>query len=232
MAKNKLQKFAEMYEYAHVYQNFSFDNPQLITKDRQEVSRKGCWNESHFKNGNPITLELACGKGDYAIGLARLHPDRNYIGVDVKGARMWRGARTVHEEKIPNVAFLRTRIELITEFFEAGEVDEIWITFPDPFPRDSDENNRLTSPMFLERYKKILKPGGRIFLKTDSDTLYQYTSIEMPASYDGVEILEKEDDIYSNLDPVPPELMLKTFYEQMHLENKKTIKYLVLKLKE
>ncbi len=220
-----------MYEYDHVYQNFSYDKPQLVTKDRQEVSMKGCWNEKHFKNEQPITLELACGKGDYTVGLAQLYPERNFIGVDVKGARMWRGARTVHEMELPNAAFLRTRIELIAEFFDEGEVDEIWITFPDPFPKERHVNNRLTSPLFLERYRKILRKGGKIRLKTDSDSLYAYTCEEMPSLYSGVELLEKYDDIYNDFEELPAELAVKTYYEKMHLAEGKTIKYVVFTLK-
>ncbi len=224
MSKNKLQKFAEMYEFDHVYQNFSFKKPQLITKDKREVELRGLWQEVHFKNKNPITLELACGKGEYTVGLAASFPERNFIGIDIKGARMWRGARRVKEQQLSNAAFLRTRIELITEFFEKGEVDEIWITFPDPFPKDRDENNRLTSPAFLERYRKVLKKGGKIHLKTDSDSLYAYSCL-VPEFYEPLQLIEKNDDIYHTDGELMRELEIKTFYEKMHLENGKRIKY-------
>lgn len=219
-----------MYEFAHVYQNFSFDMPELVTQNQRTVERKGYWKERHFQNNYPITLELACGKGEYTVGMAKMFPERNFIGVDIKGARMWKGAKQVQEEKIPNAAFLRTRIELISEFFEKGEVDDIWITFPDPFPKDSDENNRLTSPMFLDRYRKILKTGGKIHLKTDSASLYDYSCGEMPEMYDYVELIHHDNDIYGNHKSLSGELELKTFYEKMHLEKGKKIKYAIFTL--
>lgn len=229
MSKNKLQKFAEMFDFDHVYQNFSYKDPQLVTKNNKEVALQGKWNEEHFHKDNPITLELACGKGEYTIGLAQQFPQRNFIGVDIKGARIWTGAKQVQEEKIPNAAFLRTRIELIEKFFARNEVDEIWITFPDPFPKDSDENNRLTSPVFLDRYRNILKKGGKIHLKTDSSFLFHY-SCQVSCENEYLELLYKNDNIYENGGHIIPELEIKTFYEKMHLSNAKTIKYIEFKL--
>jgi tRNA (guanine-N7-)-methyltransferase len=139
------------------------------------TSIKGKWHERYFNNNNPITLELACGRGEYTVGLATLFPGRNYIGVDIKGERIWKGSTWAVEQSLKNVAFLRTQILLIENFFEENEADEIWITFPDPRPRKRDIKRRLTSPRYLEMYKKLLKPGGYIRLKTDNTSLYTYT---------------------------------------------------------
>ncbi len=222
--RNKLGKFADLLKYPHVYENFDPLVPVLHRSATETVQMKGKWKSDHFGNENPLTLELACGKGDYAMSLARAYPDRNIMGVDVKGARIWKGATDALAENIDNVAFLRTRIEQIGNFFEPNEVDEIWITFPDPFLRESKENRRLTSPNFLDRYKKILKPGAIIHLKTDEVQLYDYT-MEVLSEYDSVNIIYHNDDIYaSNL--AYAELEYKTFYERMHLANGLTIKYI------
>ena len=168
MGKNKLQRFAE---------NLTFDNFFQPTYD--EISTgyflKGKWASDFFKNNNPIVLELGCGKGEYSVGLARRYPDKNFIGLDIKGARMWRGCKTAVDENIQNIAFLRTRIELIEHYFAENEISEIWITFPDPQPRRIKENKRLTSPAFLKRYASILKKDLIIHLKTDAFLLYFYT---------------------------------------------------------
>ena len=147
--RNKLQKFAELLTFPNVYENFDPENPQLIGLNGMPVDRKGKWKKEHFKNDFPITLELACGRGEYSLGLGRMYPERNFIGVDIKGARIWKGARIALEENLTNVAFLRTRIEQIALFFDPEEIDEIWITFPDPFLRKSKANRRLTSCRFL-----------------------------------------------------------------------------------
>jgi tRNA (guanine-N7-)-methyltransferase len=168
-----------------------------------------------------LVLELACGKGDYTIALAREHPEQNFIGVDIKGARMWLGAKTALENSIPNAAFLRTRIEFIERFFGPQEVSEIWITFPDPF--EGKATRRLTSPPFLDRYRKILSPGGIIHLKTDSDLLYEYT-LEVIAEDPRCTLIYSNDDIYHG--PLPfPELDHKTYYEKKHLRDGRRIKY-------
>jgi len=161
LGKNKLKHLDELQTFSNVFQ---------LQRDL-----KGKWNEFVFQNSNPITLELACGKGEYTLALARKFPQRNFIGIDIKGARIWRGARTALEEKIPNVAFLRTYIDHLEEYFSPGEVEEIWITFPDPYHEKSKARKRLTSEKFLPRYKTILKPGGFIHLKTDDMQLYQFT---------------------------------------------------------
>ncbi|MEL6941200.1 MAG: tRNA (guanosine(46)-N7)-methyltransferase TrmB [Bacteroidota bacterium] len=199
----------------------------MLGENGIEADLKGRWANNHFQNEHSITLELACGKGDYTVGLARLYTDRNFVGVDIKGARIWRGATTALEENLSNVAFLRTRIEQLHYFFEPEEVAEIWITFPDPFL--NKESRRLTAPRFLELYKKVLKKDGIVHLKTDSPELYEYT-LEVLSEVDTFELLYEENDIYSK--PLYlPELEIKTFYEKGHLEVGKTIKYIQMKNK-
>jgi len=220
----KLEKFAEIQELPNVFENFDPSNPKLLGEHGAEVELKGKWNSVYFKNDNPIVLECACGKGDYTIGLAEMNPDKNYIGVDIKGARIWRGAKTAIEKKLANVAFLRTRIEQLDLFFEQDEVSEIWITFPDPFPRESKENRRLTSNNFLQVYRNILVAKGLLHLKTDADSFFDFT-LERFAENDEVDILYQNKNIYQKeLDFA--ELELKTFYEKQHLKNGRTIKYL------
>ena len=155
MGKDKLRRFAEVETFANVLQ---LDEGKPL---------RGQWSKEHFKNNNPVVLELACGKGEYTVNLAQLFPDKNFIGVDYKGNRIWRGAKTALEEGVHNVAFLRIQIENLLDYFAKGEVDEIWITFPDPQPQLSREKKRLTSPRFLEKYIEVLKPGGYVNLKTD-----------------------------------------------------------------
>ncbi len=226
--RNKLQKFAEVLSFPNVYENFDASNPALAGENGVPVDLKGKWKEVHFKNNHPLTLELACGKGDYAIGLAQRFPERNFIGVDIKGARIWRGAKTALEAGLHNVAFLRTRIEQLSLFFDGNEVDEIWITFPDPFLRKGKENRRLTSANFLNQYPKLLKKGGLVHLKTDDPTLYEYT-LEVLAEQKNYTLLYHDDDIYAK--PLPmPELEIKTFYEKQHLAAGKTIKYIRFRL--
>ena len=170
----KLEKFAEVLSFANVYENYTPKDPKLVGKDGAITDLKGKWAKNHFGNNAPIVLELACGKGDYAIGMAKMYPGKNFIGVDIKGNRIWRGAKTALEQDLKNVAFLRTRIEQIEYFFDAHEVSEIWITFPDPFERKSKANRRLTSPNFLKKFKQILDPKGLVHLKTDADRTYKY----------------------------------------------------------
>jgi len=221
--RNKLEKFAEVLSFPNTFENFNAKKPGLLGKDGEPVDLKGKWAADYFKNDNPITLEFACGRGEYTLALARTYPDRNFIGVDVKGARIWKGARMALEEGLSNVAFLRTRIEQINYFFTPGEVGEIWITFPDPFPRKGKANRRLTAPNFLGFYRKLLKPQGIVHLKTDADSLYAFT-LETLASDPRVDILYQNDDIYQGPLNIP-ELAHKTYYEYMHLEDGKTIKY-------
>ena len=229
MAKrNKLKKFNDLLSFSNVYENYDPRNPRLMANEFDEVELKGKWKEKHFGNNNPLVLELACGRGEYALALARENPDKNYLGLDVKGARIWKGASIAIEEGLDNVAFLRTRIEQINLFFDKAEVDEIWITFPDPFLRKSKANRRLTSMQFLNRYKDILKDGGIIHLKTDDPTLYEFSQ-EQFEECDFVEVLYDRDDIYAQ--PLDfKELEHKTYYEKQHLEDKRTIKYIKVRM--
>lgn len=215
MGKNKLRKFAEMETMNCVFQ-FPFS---VLTQ--QGCPMQGHWNELYFHNDNPIVLELGCGKGEYAVGLGRQFPDKNYIGIDIKGARMWTGAKQVVEQQLTNVAFLRTSIELIDRMFSPGEVSEIWITFPDP--QMKKVNKRLTSTRFLENYKHILKDNGIIHLKTDSPFLYTYTSELVKLNNLPVEV--NTDNLYSShqADNI---LDIKTYYEQQWLSRGLTIKYI------
>ena len=218
--KNKLQKFEE---------NKSFDNLFQYSYERimgEGFPLKGRWHEDFFHNDNPIVLELGCGKGEYSVGLARAHSDINYIGIDIKGARMWRGLTQAREEGLSNVAFIRTRIDQIEHFFAPDEVDEIWVTFPDPHPGEGERNarHRLTSPEFLERYRKFVKPDGVLNLKTDSPIMYEFTLHEV-IEKQGLPLLYHTDDLYAN-DDVLEVKTIRTFYEQMWLDEGRTIKYL------
>lgn len=227
--RNKLQKFAEVLSFPNVYENYDATNPGLTGVNGTPVDLKGKWKSDHFKNNHPITLELGCGKGDYAVGLAQRYPERNFIGVDIKGARIWRGAKTALETGLQNVAFLRTRIEQAALFFEKDEIDEIWITFPDPFLQKGKENRRLTSQNFLDRYLQFLKKGGLVHLKTDDSTLYIYT-LEVLSKQNSYILICHDDDIYNRSLPIE-ELEIKTFYEKQHLAQGKSIKYICFKLK-
>ncbi len=222
--RNKLFKFSEILKFPNVYENYDAKTPSLIIEDGKEVEMKGSWRKQHFKNDNPLVLELACGRGEYSLSLARNYPNKNFIGLDIKGARIWQGASIALEERLDNVAFVRTRIELIEFFFEKDEIDEIWITFPDPFLRKSKANRRLTSPSFLKLYRTILKKGGIVHLKTDEPNLSEYT-LEVIAEDERCNLLYHNDDIYADKLYLK-ELEYKTYYERMHLENGKTIKYI------
>ena len=194
------------------------------------LSLKGKWHSDFFKNDHPIVIELGCGKGEYTVGMGAKFPDKNFIGIDIKGARMWRGARTATDNKMNNIGFLRTHIELIHNCFAKGEVSEIWITFPDPQQSKNRRRNRLTNKIFLTRYKHILKDGGKMRLKSDSDFFYEFTR-EVIAE-EGLETAFECDDIYNNYTSKNPdsqlskELEIKTFYEKMWLSDGKTIKYI------
>ena len=221
--KNKLRKFAEVLSFPNVYECYNVQQPALTAAGMRQVELKGQWKARHFRNDYPITLELACGGGEYTVELARRFTQRNFIGVDVKGNRIWKGAKTALQDNIPNAAFLRTRIEIIDHFFAPAEVDEIWITFPDPFPRASKENRRLSSAFFLDKYRKILRPGGLVHLKHDDPDFYRFT-LDTIAADPRCTLLYADDDIYAK--PLPyPELGIQTLYESMHLAAGKTIKY-------
>lgn len=215
MGKNKLAKFANMEEYPHVFQY-----PFSLLRDKG-FEMKGKWNELFFKNDHPIVLELGCGKGEYTVGLAKLFPEKNFIGVDIKGARMWTGAKQSLEDGMDNVAFLRTHIELLESFFAPGEVSEIWITFPDP--QMTKVNKRMTSTRFMKMYRRILKPSGIIHLKTDSNFMFTYTSAMVEANR--LPVLFCNDDLYRS-DLVDKILGIKTYYEQQWIARGLTIKYI------
>lgn len=221
MPKNKIQHWKELNEFSHVIQD---TRGELLTNDH---FMKGKWHAEFFKNENPLVLELGCGKGEYTVGLAQRYPEKNFIGVDVKGHRMWTGAKQSHDEKIINAGFLRTRIDFIASFFAPGEVEEIWLTFSDPQPLKPQK--RLSSPQFLERYKKFLKPGGIIHLKTDSSLLYDST-LEL-AKNAGYKILFHSDDLYNKAmnetDEATKEILnIRTHYETIFMNKGKTIKYM------
>ena len=210
--KGKLQKFAEV---------TAFENCFEYAREM-----KGRWKSDYFKNDHPITVELACGKGEYTVGLAERFPERNFIGIDVKGNRIWKGAQYALENNLKNVGFHRLMIGNIEEYFEPGEIDEFWITFPDP--QHTKERKRLTNSMFLERYRNISKPGAIMNLKSDSTRFYEFTKEVIQE--EGLEVLEDRDDIYA-WDNIPEYLAnIQTFYEKMWLTEGKKIKYLRYKL--
>lgn len=209
MPKKKLIRFAEMATFPHVI--------QMLTDLR------GRWHSEFFHNDNPLTLELACGKGEYTIALAQLFPERNFVGVDLKGARMWTGAKAALILKLTNVAFLRMPIERIADCFGIDEVAEIWITFPDPYLSQCRAKKRLTSPDFISLYRRILQPGGIIHLKTDEPNLFSYTQKVIVNC--GGRLVDKVDDVYgsSSSDEL---LKIQTAYEKRHLSENRTIRYL------
>lgn len=204
----------------------------VIQPTREEIVTgfewKGKW-QSFFKNSNPITLELGCGKGEYTVALARKYPDRNFIGIDIKGSRFWRGAKTAIEEGLDNVAFLRTQIELVDSAFAKAEVSEIWITFPDPQIKYKRTKHRMTNPKFLDKYRKIVEPEGVIHLKTDSEYMYGYTLGLLEGM--GEEILYAHQNIYTNTEAPEEVIGTQTFYEKQYLETGKAITYMKFKLR-
>ncbi len=222
--RNKLGKFSDILSFPNVYENFDIENDELLGENGKPVFLKGKWQDLHFQNANDIVLELACGRGEYTLGLSKLFPELNFIGVDIKGARIWKGAKQAIEDDLKNAAFLRTRIEMITRFLDKDEVSKIWITFPDPFIRKSKANRRLTSPNFINAYRKFLKPGGTVNLKTDAPSLYEYT-LEVIEADPAIKLIYHSDDIYADK-LYTPELELKTYYERMHLQANKTIKFI------
>lgn len=226
--KNKLQKFSDILLFPNVYECYNVQQPSLVGVGMQPVDLKGRWGQEHFRNDHPITLELACGGGEYTVGLAAAFPERNFVGVDIKGNRIWKGAKKVLEEGLHNAAFLRVRIEVIDHFFEPGEVDEIWITFADPFPRPSKENRRLSSAWFLDIYRRFLRPGGLVHVKHDDPGFYQFT-LDTIAKDPHCVLEYSNDDIYAG--PLErPELAIQTAYERMHLADGRKIKYVRFRL--
>jgi tRNA (guanine-N7-)-methyltransferase len=215
MGKNKLQKFADMADYPHV-----FEYPYAVA-NQVPFEMRGKWNEAFFKNGNPIVLELGCGRGEYTVGLGRMFPDKNFIAVDIKGSRMWSGATESLEAGMKNVAFLRTRIEMIDRFFAENEVSEIWLTFSDPQMKKATK--RLTSTFFMERYRRFVKPNGIIHVKTDSNFMFTYTKCMIEENK--LPVVFMTEDLYHS-DPVDDILGIKTYYEQQWLDRGLSIKYI------
>lgn len=232
MGHGKLRKFAENETFRCLLQpeaSAVLDKAPGVRKLRLKPHPvRGRWGAEMFGNDHPVVLELGCGKGDYTIALALRHPEINYIGVDIKGARLWKGAKYATEHALPNVAFLRTRIEFIEAFFAPGEVSEIWLTFSDPQLHGS-ENSRLSSPLFLERYRKFLRPGGVVHLKTDSRYLHEYTRSVVAAN--GLAVLASGTDIYHERIDAPAEVFeVQTFYEKMFLQMGLPITYLAFRI--
>lgn len=220
-SKNKLKRFRENDTFANVLQP---EREQIL----KGFALKGKWN-THFNNNNPIVLELGCGKGEYTIALARKNPTINYIGIDLKGARFWRGAKTALEENLTNVAFIRTQIELIDLLFAENEVDEIWITFPDPQIKYTRTKHRLTNATFLKRYDTVLKPEGIVNLKTDSEFMHGYTLGLLHGA--GHEVIYAHHDIYKNTHSPEEVTSTQTFYESQYLETGKAITYIKFKIR-
>lgn len=214
MGRNKLARFR---------QNEENDN---VVQEGKEIFEKikGNWNTAQFKNGNPIVVELACGRGEFTVGLGRAHQDQNFIGVDIKGSRIWKGSTIAIAEGITNVAFLRTQIELLDKFFGIQEISELWITFPDPFPRDGDEKRRLTSPRFLELYRPLIKNNGIIHFKTDNTGLFDYT-LDLLQTREDIDLLLFTHDFYQS-EWKDDHLGIQTRYEKMFSAKGEKIKYL------
>jgi tRNA (guanine-N7-)-methyltransferase len=214
MSRKKLVRFAD-----------NDQNPNVIQSGKpifEEI--KGNWNEKQFQNENPIVVELACGRGEFTVGLGRVFTNQNFIGVDIKGSRIWKGSSTATQEGIHNVAFLRTQIQQLDQFFDQGEISELWITFPDPFPRDGDEKRRLTSPRFLDMYKPMIKSGGIIHFKTDNTGLFDY-SLELVKSRVDIEVIGFTSDFYQS-EWKDDHFGIKTKYEKLFSDKGEKIKYL------
>jgi tRNA (guanine-N7-)-methyltransferase len=225
MAKNKLRRFDEMKEFVNVIQ------PLLQPFPSETFPLKGHWSDLFFKNNNPIVLELGCGKGEYAVGLAKHYPNKNFIGIDIKGSRMYIGAKEAIELNLPNVGFLRTKIDFIEHFFGKDEVSEIWLTFSDPQP--AKPRKRLSSEQFVQRYRNILKAGGLVHLKTDSDLLFEST--EEQIHLHNYEVVEFTRDLYqsipADLNPIIRDILhIKTHYEDLFTKKGATIKYCSFKI--
>ena len=222
-SKNKLKRFKENETFVNVFQ------PTREEVVADSFALKGKWNSEFFKNDNPIVLELGCGKGEYSVGLAQLNPNKNFIGIDLKGARFWRGAKTAVDTGMNNVAFIRTQIELINHIFAENEVSEIWITFPDPQIKYKRTKHRMTNSEFLQNYKKVLKQDGLMHLKTDSEFMHGYTLGLLHG--EGHEVIYANHNIYKN-EGAPAEVTgIQTFYENQYLEVNKAITYIQFKIK-
>ena len=221
MSRNKLEKFAENKTFPNFFE------PDNAIIHGEDFLLKGNWQKKFFNNSNPIVVELGCGRGEYTVGLAEKYPDTNFIGIDRKGARMWQGCKFSVEKGMKNAAFIRTQIGLIRHYFDEGEISEIWLTFPDPQPKRSKANKRLTSPLFLDFYKGILKTNGFIHLKTDDEALFEYTlSVINDLKY---KIIEEKSDIHS-LEHLDEILQIETYYEKKWKEEGSKIYYVKFQL--
>ncbi|MCD7963045.1 MAG: tRNA (guanosine(46)-N7)-methyltransferase TrmB [Rikenellaceae bacterium] len=221
MGKNKFKRFKENETFGCLLQ------PEFDDIFRKDHYIKGAWRKEFFRNDNPVCLELGCGRGEYTVGLGVRNPETNYIGIDIKGARMWRGAKTATENQMNNIGFLRTRIEFINSFFTKDEIDEIWITFPDPQLKKGREKKRLTSSVFLSMYAEFLKPNGLIHLKTDCRELHDYTKEVIRVN--GLELVEQNTDIYG-MEFADEILSVKTTYEEFYLKQGVPITYVSFRL--
>jgi len=222
-SKNKLKRFKENETFQNVFQ------PTREEVVADSFKWKGKWNSDFFQNNNPLIIELGCGKGEYTVGLAERYSDKNFVGIDIKGARFWRGAKTASETGMKNVAFVRTQIELINFIFAENEVDEIWITFPDPQIKYKRTKHRMTNSEFLKLYKKILKPAGVVNLKTDSEFMHGYTLGLLHG--EGHEVMYSNHNVYKN-EGAPSEVTeIQTFYENQYLDQNKAITYIRFKIK-
>ncbi|WP_047550084.1 tRNA (guanosine(46)-N7)-methyltransferase TrmB [Psychroserpens sp. Hel_I_66] len=221
-SKNKLKRFKENETFSNVFQ------PKREELVDSEYELKGNWNSEVFKNNNPLVLELGCGRGEYTVELAKKFPKKNFIGIDIKGARFWRGAKTAIEENLPNVAFIRTQIELVDFVFAKNEVDEIWITFPDPQIKYKRTKHRMTNSQFLNRYKTILKPEGFVNLKTDSEFMHGYTLGLLHG--EGHEVVYANHNVYKQEGSPEEVTSIQTYYESQYLEHNKPITYIKFKI--
>lgn len=220
MGKNKLQRYSDNKDLENVFEHTDFDDDGI----KPPI---GEWSRKVFGNDHPVVLELACGKGEYTISLAKSDPDKNFIGVDIKGDRIWKGANRAKDQNLTNVRFLRCFIDHLDEFFGSEEISEIWITFPDPFLKKSKSNKRLTSPKFLDIYRNVARKDAIVHLKTDSKPLFEFTNEVITEQ--NLPVLDKIDDLYSE-SVIPDELAIQTYYEKKHLERGRSIQYIQFRL--
>ena len=212
--RNKLKKFSQLFEFPNAFQHMDYHDNFVIGNGQKYTMSDRKWFRDYFKNGHPIILELGCGRGEYSIAMAERYPEKNFIGIDIKGARLWKGVKDALDFGLTNVVFLRTRVEKIADFFDPEEISEIWVTFPDPYPERA--KRRLTSPLFLNLYRQILKTDGLLHLKTDNHSLFQYSKGVLNKNKDFQIIIDTED--ITELEEKIPDLKIRTTYEKKHRE--------------
>jgi tRNA (guanine-N7-)-methyltransferase len=228
MSLNKLEKFEALKSMPNVYENFSFHKPELVQNDKV-VSKIGLWKNDVFQNQNAIVMELACGKGEYSVAMAKMYPNKNFIGVDIKGNRIHHGAKIALDQELKNIVFVRTRIELLHHFFAKNEIDEVWITFPDPFPSFSDRGNRLVSPKFLDYYRSHFSEKPMIYhLKTDNFPLFRYAVGVIDGR--GFQVEQCTENIYGIDKKIEDILRIETYYEKLHKSKGSQIHYVRWKM--